>query len=137
MSSVTTETKVLDILIDTAGLTLDRWLAGVANAIAADIVLIFNTSPPGREYRHGSIIHIASISPYPPNVDTGALRASIAATPIDKYTYWIHDGVEYGKYLEFGTESIAPRPFMIPVANEWLLIKLGLAVKEIDFLNGA
>lgn len=136
MSSVQTETKRLDILIDTAGITLDRWLAGVAEEIAADIVLIFDTSPPGEVYWYGSVAHVASITPYPPNVDTGALMASIRATPMDKYTYWIHDGVEYGAYLEFGTENIDPRPFMIPVANDWLNIKLRLAVKELDITGG-
>jgi len=29
----------------------DRWLRGVANEILGDIVLSFNTSPPGRSYK--------------------------------------------------------------------------------------
>ena len=97
----------------------DRWLRGVANEILGDIVLSFNTSPPGRSYKRGNKAHVASQPGYPPNVDTGALHASMQARPAGRLKYEIHDGVEYGYHLEMGTEHIAPRPFVGPVFDDW------------------
>lgn len=136
-SGVTTNTRGLDILIDTSGEKLGRWIAGIAFAIEADVVQIFDTSPPGGNvYWYGSVAHVASLPGSPPNVDTGALRASIDVTQVGQYTYWIHDGVEYGVHLEYGGKWVDPRPFMTPVATEWTEIKLQLAVDDLDFLAG-
>jgi len=33
--------------------------------------------------------------------------------------YWIQDGVEYGLYLEEGTENMGARPFIAPVFDQW------------------
>lgn len=113
------DTTLLDRLIRDVPEEADRWLRGVGNQIVDEIVLSFGDSPPGREYRRKSVVHVASQPGYPPNVDTGALRASIRLVKIGRLHYQVQDGVEYGAYLEVGTESIGARPFVAPVFNEW------------------
>lgn len=55
----------------------------------------------------------------PPGVDTGALKNSIVAEPGGEPLTWIvHDGVEYGAWLEFGTENMAARPWLLPAVEE-------------------
>ena len=94
------------------------FLDAEAEQMKNNIKLSFGTSPAGRAYKRGSVVHIASIKDYPPNVDTEALRASIDWETIDQFTRRIHDGEEHGIYMEFGTEKsgghVAPRPFMGP-----------------------
>lgn len=60
-----------------------------------------------------------------PGVDTGALKASIKAEPGDERLTWVvHDGVEYGVYLEYGTENedgsirMAARPWLLPAVEQ-------------------
>lgn len=107
------------------------FLDAEAEELVTDIKLSFGTSPPGRVYRRKSKTHIASQPGYPPNVDMNRLRGSIKWTPEDRFTRDVHDGVEYGIYLELGTtrnpgelggekllgprsQGIAPRPFLGP-----------------------
>lgn len=113
--------RKLQQLIATEPERVDKWLRGVAQQIVGDIKLSFGTSPDGREYKRGTVTHIASQPNYPPNVDTGTLRASIDSRPVAsrKLTYEIHDGVEYGYHLEMGTERMEARPFVAPVFNDW------------------
>jgi hypothetical protein len=47
-------------------------------------------------------------------VDTGALKNSLLAEPLARLLWWLHDGVLYGIYQEFGTYKMAAQPFMIP-----------------------
>ena len=77
-----------------------RWLTAFAESIVTDIKLSFGTSPssPGN----------------PPGVDTGTLRASIRQENTGSFERTVSDGVEYGVYLEDGTERIKPRPFFKP-----------------------
>jgi len=79
---------------------LQAWLDGFTEDVLTDIVLSFGQSPsaPGE----------------PPGVDTDTLRGSMTWEPRGHLENEIHDGVEYGVYLEDGTERIAPRPFMRP-----------------------
>lgn len=50
-----------------------------------------------------------------PGVDTGALKNSIIAEPGEKKGEWIlHDGVEYGIMLEYGTAKMGAHPFFLP-----------------------
>lgn len=81
--------------------------SNLVNAMALDgqayVVRSFTTSPsaPGE----------------PPGVVTGALRASIHVEEISEFKRAIVTGVDYAAHLEFGTEKMAPRPFMAPMAN--------------------
>lgn len=99
---------------------IDVLLDAAAESIVTDIKLEFDTGPDGLEYDRGSRgVHIASQPGYPPNIDTGALTNSMHWERSGIREREIMDGVEYGIYLEDGTEWIAPRPFMGPVFDEW------------------
>jgi HK97 gp10 family phage protein len=118
----------LDIKVDTSGLEriiqqepgrVDKWLRGVAMQMVGDVKLKFNSGPRGRAYKRGKKFHIASSPGYPPNVDTGTLRATINHNPAGHLTYHITAGTNYAAYLEYGTTKMAARPFMGPVFTAW------------------
>lgn len=50
-------------------------------------------------------------------VDTGALRNSIKAIKRGELLWWVIVGVEYGKFVEFGTSRHAAQPFLIPAVE--------------------
>ena len=95
-----------------------NWLDEVAEEMVGDVQESFGTSPPGKTYQRGSKTHTASQPGYPPNVDTGALRASIHWERTGDFERWIMDGVEYGIRLEDGI-GVEARPFMGPVFYDW------------------
>lgn len=97
---------------------VEAWLDGFAEQMVSEIKLSFGTSPAGESYQRGGVTHVASQAGYPPNVDTGALSGSIRWERDGALKRKIMDGVEYGLWLEDGTESIRPRPFMGP-AFDW------------------
>lgn len=109
----------------------DDALASAATAILSEIVLSFNTSPPGATYGR----HVASQPGYPPNIDTGTLRASMRMERIGKLHYEIRDGVGYGVFLELGTSRMAARPFVAPVMEEWRQREFGRYMAE-QWLRG-
>lgn len=118
-SSVKLDTSGLDRLMKEEPGKVNAWLRGVADQMLGDIVLSFNTSPGGEVYTRGSVSHVASQAGYPPNVDTGTLRASMHVEPVSMFSFRIADGVEYGIMLEDGTEHISARPFVAPVFDDW------------------
>lgn len=97
----------------------DDALAATATAILSEIVLSFNTSPPGRSYTRKGVTHVASMPGYPPNIDINTLATSMRVKPVKHLHYEIRDGVEYGVFLELGTERMAARPFVSPVIEAW------------------
>jgi len=55
----------------------------------------------------------------PPGVDTSALKNSVVYEPGNEPLTWIvHDGVEYGVHLEYGTEKMAARPWLLPAVEQ-------------------
>lgn len=75
-------------------------------------------SPPktGRWYGH----HQASAPGEAPATDTGALAGSILAEPGENLTAVLVARMPYAVHLEFGTRSMAARPFMAPAATKAL-----------------
>lgn len=67
----------------------------------------------GRVYKRGSKTHRASAPGQPPATDTGALASSVARVD-GRLEAAVGTGLEYGKHLEFGTETIEARPWLIP-----------------------
>jgi HK97 gp10 family phage protein len=106
--------KKLEQIIRTSPDQFDTALRELAVEGVNLIVLSFGSSPPGATYGG----HVASQAGYPPNVDTGALRASIRFERKAKHEYWIMDGVVYGYHLESGTSKMAARPFMRPAFEQ-------------------
>lgn len=50
-------------------------------------------------------------------VDTGALRNSIQAKPVDDLTWEVGVGVDYALFVEMGTSKMAAQPYMTPAAE--------------------
>lgn len=112
-----------DVRVDVSGIDrmlrsepgkVEQWLDGVAENIVTDIKLSFGTSPAGLSYIRGGVTHIASQPGFPPNIDIGTLWNSIRWEKTGRRERTVLDGVEYGIYLEDGTEDMLPRPFMVP-----------------------
>ncbi len=55
----------------------------------------------------------------PPGVDSGNLKNGIIAEPGEEPNTWVvHDQVEYGVHLEYGTEKMAARPWLLPAVEQ-------------------
>lgn len=50
-------------------------------------------------------------------IDTGAYLNSIMSEEINRNTWHVHDGVEYGIYQELGTHKVSARPTMTPAVE--------------------
>lgn len=61
--------------------------------------------------------HRASGAGEAPATDTGRLASSIAAR-IDGKSAEVVAGVDYAAWLEFGTQKMQPRPFMVPAMEK-------------------
>lgn len=59
-------------------------------------------------------VHRASAPGEAPAVDFGTLSQSIQAMMINTYTWNVGTVLPYGRYLEYGTMRIAPRPWLAP-----------------------
>lgn len=125
MASKYDKRKLQDLIRASNG-QMDQALGVVVEEMRNEIVESFGTSPAGRTYRRGRKTHTASVEGYPPNVDTGQLRASIRARRMGglrtlHLKYRIEDGVTWGIYMELGTPSgkIKKRPFVRPVFEAW------------------
>jgi HK97 gp10 family phage protein len=76
------------------------------------------TSPAGRRYKRGTVIHIASVPGYPPNVHSGKLRNAIHVERPGALQRVISTGdAEHAAHQEFGTTKMAARPFMRPMVK--------------------
>jgi len=84
------------------------------------ISLILNTPKTGRLYRRASVFHHASGPGEPPASDTGRLVNSIVTTyDATKLSGTVVAGTAYAPYLEYGTQTMEPRPFLRPaLANK-------------------
>lgn len=78
------------------------------------VELMQYSNPSGKSYRIGDRVHIASAPGQPPAPFTGNLIDSVDINAINKDNYQVSVGAPYGKYLEYGTTSIRPRPFVKP-----------------------
>lgn len=99
----------------------DEWLNGVAVQMETEMKLSMTNSPStGETYNRGrGRYHVASSPGNPPRPDTGALLGSIRTIKRGRLHYEHRDGVEYGIYLEFGTERMGARPWVNPVYEAW------------------
>lgn len=76
------------------------------------IRLILETPKSGRTYTRRGVSHRASAPGQPPASDTGQLVNSINTEFIpSELTGIIHVSAQHALYLEYGTATMAPRPF--------------------------
>lgn len=99
----------------------DDWLRGVAQQMENEMKLSMTDSPAtGATYNRGEgRVHTASVAGNPPRPDMGALLGSINTQRVGHLHYEHRDGVEYGYYLEMGTERMGARPWVNPVYEVW------------------
>ena len=74
----------------------------------------------GRQYRRGSVVHVASAPGEPPAIDTGALANSLRTAQLAPLRYAVQASTAHARYLYEGTSRMAPRPFLEPEARELL-----------------
>lgn len=79
----------------------------LADEIKSDLITELSKQGSGRLYG----AHKASAPGEPPAPDTGALRASVGWRLLDPDTIRVSVGTQYAANLEYGTRTIAPRPF--------------------------
>lgn len=116
MTQISVDDRILRQMIQEHPQKVSDWLDGVAESITNEIKLSFGDSPPGKTYGR----HVASLPGYPPNVDTGNLRASMRWRADGRLTRIVEDGTMYGVELELGLRSnVAARPFVRPVFARW------------------
>lgn len=85
-----------------------------AQLVRTDAIRSMKQSPAtGDKYKRRTITHTASSSPNPPRIDTGRLANSVKAL-VGKLEALVGTAVEYGRYLEFGTTKMQPRPWLFP-----------------------
>jgi HK97 gp10 family phage protein len=68
---------------------------------------------PARAYKRGTKIHYASKPGNPPAIDTGNLIGKILMS-VKSSEVELGTNVKYGKWLEEGTGSMEPRPWLEP-----------------------
>lgn len=116
MSNLSMEAEVsgFDDVLNGYERDAQQWLNGFTEDLVSQIKLSFGTSPAGEVYVRGNVSHVASQPGYPPNIDIGTLTGSIEWERVIALENHITVGAEHGEYMEDGTQSIAPRPFMKP-----------------------
>lgn len=79
------------------------------------IKIIQGGSRSGRLYKRRSVTHRASSAGEPPKTDTGNLINNITVEKEGRlhYTAGSRKGAPYGRYLEYGTMNMQPRPWLI------------------------
>jgi len=73
----------------------------------------------GITYTRGNIVHRASAPGEAPASDSGDLASSVAYSMKGPLTAEIISRLPRATYLEFGTQSIAPRPSWVPAVEKY------------------
>jgi HK97 gp10 family phage protein len=89
----------------------------------------------GRIYKRRTVTHQASAPGEAPATDTGRLINSLHSSQSGSESVVVAGGgaVKYAPMLEFGTRTIAARPFMFPALEKskaWITERLAAAVRK-------
>lgn len=106
--------KKLDQVSDVSFKAILKEMAKLAVDIESDIKRnVSRGFRSGKIYkkRNGKFHHASAPGEYP-KTDTGNLVKNIRASKINENEYHVRSGASYSAKLEFGTSTIAPRPFM-------------------------
>ncbi len=114
-----------DAFFDSAVKVSVQTMEHAAIVVEADVIKSFGTGASRSDVKHRrskgkkGTFHRPSAPGFPPNIDTNVLRSSIGHEVISKGG--IIDGfvgvasmVKYGLFLELGTRTMKPRPFLRP-----------------------
>jgi len=104
-----------------APIELDGILSDMAFDVEAESKRSMQGTPKtGRTYRRGSVSHTASSPGNAPAVDTGQLLQNISVKRRKKADYDVgsRKGAPHGFWLEFGTRSVAKRPWLTPAFDK-------------------
>lgn len=75
----------------------------------------------GKIYKRRSVLHKASAAGEYPKTDTGKLVRNIFSDKVDRFVYQVGskgNGAPHGRFLEFGTLKMRPRPWLSRAARE-------------------
>lgn len=102
---------------------LKKALVSIGNDVQRTMVdSIRSGNKKGRVYQRGERYHIASAPGEAPATDTGRLVGAIGVFPnLDALEVEIgikRPMVDYAASLEFGTRTVAPRPFVLPAGEK-------------------
>jgi hypothetical protein len=87
--------------------------------LRGDIVKRYQRGPKtGKQYTRGNVTHQASAPGEAPATDTGRLASATEYSMTGKLSAEVSNSVLYGPMLEFGTQSIEPRPAWRPAVQE-------------------
>ena len=87
--------------------------------VRGDIVKRYQRGPKtGKQYTRGNVTHQASAPGEAPATDTGRLASATEYSMTGKLSAEVSNSVIYGPMLEFGTQSIEPRPAWRPAVQE-------------------
>lgn len=78
-------------------------------------------------------LHVPSLPGQAPNTDTGRLVGSAGSRVVERNMTETYVEAEYGPWLEFGTDKMAPRPALGPAFDEMrphILKNLAKALKD-------
>lgn len=98
---------------------VDNAVRATALSIQADAVkLIQRGEKTGVVYtKRGGTKHQASAPGEAPASDEGTLASRIDAVKLGPFSWAVGTNLDYGAYLEFGTQRIAERPWLRPAAE--------------------
>lgn len=121
--------KQLERIAKTAPKKLDGvFFSGATKTQEVAVKSIQGHQSSGVTYKRRSVEHTASTAGNPPNSDTGRLVKNITVQKIDGgYDVGSRKDAPHGLWLEFGTSSTAPRPWLRPAYDltvAWVLDKL-------------
>lgn len=96
---------------------VEATMKGAAQIVANDAKRRVQRGPKsGRVYTRRGIAHQASAPGEAPATDTGKLVGSIVADA-KGLTAYVEARSVYGRWLEYGTRRIKPRPFLVPAVE--------------------
>lgn len=116
MTSYTLDMKKLQAIDPDA--TADQLLQYLAQTMEGKAKQKMEGARHGRIYTFDGVEHQASAPGEAPAVLTGNLKNSIIAQPEGPDTWAVLVGTEYAAPLEYGTQKMAARPFMLPSFEE-------------------
>ena|SRR5690625_2708473 len=100
-----------------AAALVNRTAQNIRNTAVQSIVREPSSGNTYEKYTPGRT-HTASAPGQPPNTDTGRLAGSIRAVMSGTSSAHVEALADYAVHLEFGTRSMAARPFMTPAVEQ-------------------